>query len=149
MEQLKYSPNIGGSIMTNMKLHEEMLNGPSKDVRACVDEARERMAIYQQEIDDVSTEQATSAAEIKGIKQSFSLRRWFRSKFFGITAEEARQVAESYGRYAEVVDQIADENQRMESAKMSLSTAVDDLNYSEAVQTHVDQLIGMLGRLPK
>ena len=135
--------------MSNMKLHEEMLSGLSQDVNACVNEARTRMETYEKEINDVSAEQAASAAEIKGIKQSFSLRQWFRSKFFGITAEEARQVAESYGKYAEVTDQIADENQRMESAKMSLSTAVDDLNYSEAVQTHVDQLIGMLGRLPK
>lgn len=135
--------------MSNMKLHEEMLSGLSRDVNACVNEARTRMETYEKEINDVSAEQAASAAEIKGIKQSFSLRRWIRSKFFGITAEEARQVAESYGKYAEVTDQIADENQRMESAKMSLSTAVDDLNYSEVVKEHVDQLIGMLGRLPK
>lgn len=135
--------------MADMKLHVEMLNGLSEDVRACVEQARERVDTYEQEISNVSSEQAASEAEKKSIKKSFLLKSWIRSKFFGISAEEARQVADSYGKYATVVDQIADENRRMEDAKMSLSTAVDDLNYAEAVQEEVDKLSGMLGRLAK
>lgn len=145
---VKIFNRTGGKIM-NMKLHVEMLNGLSEDVRACVEQARERVDTYEQEISNVSSEQAASEAEKKSIKKSFLLKSWIRSKFFGISAEEARQVADSYGKYATVVDQIADENRRMEDAKMSLSTAVDDLNYSEAVQEQVDGLIGMLGRLAK
>ena len=135
--------------MADMKLHVEMLNGLSEDVRACVEQAREHVDTSEQEISNVSREQAASNAEKKSIKQSFSFKSWIRSKFFGISAEEARQVADSYGKYATVVDQIADENRRMEDAKMSLSTAVDDLNYAEAVQEEVDKLSGMLGRLAK
>lgn len=135
--------------MAEMKLHVEMLQGLSKDVRACVEGARERKATYEQEISTVSSEQAASKEEMKSIKRSFSLANWFKSKFTRISAEEARQVAERYGKYAEVVDQIADENQRMEDAKLSLSTAEGDLAYSEEVQEHVDRLIGMLGRLPQ
>lgn len=135
--------------MADMKLHVKMLNGLSEDVQACVERARERVDTYEQEISNVSSEQAASKAEKKSIKQSFSLKSWIRSKFFGISAEEARQVAESYGKYATVVDKIADENRRREEAELSLSTAVDDLNYSEAVQEQVDGLIGMLGRLAK
>lgn len=146
---VKIFNRTGGKIMADMKLHVEMLNGLSEDVRACVEQARERVDTYEQEISNVSSEQVASKAEKKSIKQSFSLKRWIRSKFFGISAEEARQVADSYGKYATVVDQIADENRRMEDAKMSLSTAVDDLNYAEAVQEEVDKLSGMLGRLAK
>lgn len=145
---VKIFNRTGGKIM-NMKLHVEMLNGLSEDVRACVEQAREHVDTYEQEISNVSSEQAASNAEKKSIKQSFSFKSWIRSKFFGISAEEARQVADSYGKYATVVDQIADENRRMEDAKMSLSTAVDDLNYAEAVQEEVDKLSGMLGRLAK
>lgn len=133
--------------MAEMKLHVEMLQGLSEDVRACVEGARERKEASEQEISNVSGEQAVSKKELKDIKQSFSIWNWFRSKFFGISAEEARQVADRYGKYAEVVDQIADEDQRLETAKASLSTAEGDLEYSEEVQEHVDRLIGMLGRL--
>lgn len=136
-------------IMAEMKMHVEMLQGLSKDLRACVDGAKERKEAYEQEISTVSGEQAASQREMKSIKQSFSLTSWFKSKFSSISAAEARQVAERYGKYAEVVDQIADENQRMEDAKMSLSTAEDDLAYSEEVLAQTDRLIGMLGRLPQ
>lgn len=135
--------------MAEMKLHVEMLQGLSKDVRACVEGARERKETYEQEISAVSNEQVASKEKMKNIKKSFSLWAWLKSKFTGISAEEARQVADSYGKYATVVDQIADENRRMEDAKMSLSTAEGDLAYSEEVQEHVDRLIGILGRLPQ
>lgn len=135
--------------MSNMKLHEEMLKGLSADVRACIDQARERKDTYEQEINEVKSEQVSSENEMKDIRQSFSFLSWIKSKFFGISAEEAREVAESYGKYAKVVEQIADESQRMEDAKMSLSTAISDLIYSEDVLQQVDRLIGMLGRLPK
>lgn len=133
--------------MAEMKLHVEMLQGLLEDVKACIVGAKERKATYEQEISNVSSEQATSQKGMKSIKQSFSLGRWFKSKFSGISSDEARQVAESYGKYAEVVDRMADENQRMEDAKMSLSTAEDDLEYAEAVEEEVDRLMAMLGRL--
>lgn len=133
--------------MAEMKLHVEMLQGLLEDVKACIAGAKQRKATYEQEISNVSGEQAASKEEMKNIKQSFSLGSWFKSKFSGISSDEARQVAESYGKYAEVVDRMADENHRMEDAKMSLSTAVDDLAYGEEVQEQVDRLMGMLGRL--
>lgn len=133
--------------MAEMKLHVEMLQGLLEDVKACVAAAKERKATYEQEISNVSGEQEVSKKEMKDIKQSFSLGSWFKSKFSGISADEARQVADSYGKYAEVVDRMADENHRMEDAKMSLSTAEDDLAYGEEVQEQVDRLMGMLGRL--
>jgi len=133
--------------MAEMKLHVEMLQGLLDDVKACVAAAVERKATCEQEISDVSDEQAVSKKEMKNIKQSFSLGSWFKSKFSGISADEARQVADSYGKYAEVVDRMADEKRRMEDAKTSLSTAEDDLAYGEEVQEQVDRLIGMIGRL--
>ena len=60
--------------MADMKLHVEMLNGLSEDVRACVEQARERVDTYEQEISNVSSEQVASKAEKKSIKQSFSLK---------------------------------------------------------------------------
>ena len=86
---VKIFNRTGGKIMADMKLHVEMLNGLSEDVRACVEQARERVDTYEQEISNVSSEQVASKAEKKSIKQSFSLKRWIRSKFFGISAEEA------------------------------------------------------------
>jgi len=154
-ENLCYNKNIGAfkyslqedSNMAEMKLHVEMLQGLLEDVKACVAAAKERKATYEQEISNVSGEQAVSKEEMKGIKQSFSLKSWIKSKFSGISADEARQVANSYGKYAEVVDRMADEERRMEDAKASLSTAESDLEYGEEVQDQVDRLMGMLGRL--
>lgn len=130
------------------KNYAEMLREMLEDVKARVAEAEGRINNFKQTISEVRFEQAASEEKLVGIKKAFMFSNWWKAKRkAGITAEEARQEAERYSDYANVVDQIADEEQRMQDAKMSLSKAEEDAGKRELVQIKVEELMDALGLL--
>lgn len=134
--------------MAEIRSYVKVLQELREDVISRVAEARGREAKANDTIREVDSEHAASTAELTNIKKSFSFANWFKAKKkSGISAEEARQEAQRYSNYAEVVDQIADEEQRMEDAKMSLSKAVDDITKREIVQQKVEDLMDVLGMI--
>lgn len=132
--------------MAEMRSYVKVLQEMCEDIKARIVEAKDREITWNNVIEEVDNEYAASKTELVNIKKSFSLANWFKAKKkVGMTAEQAREEAQRYSNYAEVVDQIADEEQRMEDAKMALSKAVDDITKREMAQRKVEELMDILG----
>ncbi len=128
------------------KNYAEILREMLNDVKARVAEAEGRRADCMKLINEVNNQRTASNQELVGIKKSFLFSNWWKAKRKdGITAEEARQEAERYGNYANVVDKIAEEEKRLQEAKMSWSKADDDAEKRSVVQGKVEELMDVLG----
>lgn len=134
--------------MAEIRAYVEVLREMCEDVKTRVAEAKKREETWSKAIAEVSSEYAASKIELANIKKTFSFANWFKTrKKNGITAEQAREEAQRYSTYAETVDQIADEEKRMEDAKMSFSKAVDDVTKREMAQERIEELMGILGMI--
>lgn len=134
--------------MAEIRSYVEVLREMCEDVKARVAEAKEREESWSKVIAEVSSEYAASKVELANIKKTFSFANWFKTRRKnGITAEQAREEAERYSVYAETVDQIADEEKRMEDAKLSFRKATDDITKREMAQEKIEELMGVLGMI--
>lgn len=134
--------------MAEMRSYVKVLQELLEDVIGRAAEARDREAKANETIREVSSEHAASTAELANIKKSFSFANWFKAKKkSGISAEEAREEAKRYSNYAEVVDQIAGEVQRIEEAKTLVAKAKEDITKREFVQQKVEDLMDVLGMI--
>lgn len=94
--------------MAEMKMHEEMLHGLLKDVKAIVAQNEQLERDWSAAINEANGEHAASTARLADIKKEFSFASWFNAKRRnGITAEQAREEANRYRDYADTIDQIA------------------------------------------
>lgn len=132
--------------MAEMRAYVKVLQEMCEDVKARIEEAKGREATWNKTIEEVGNEYAVSKTELASIKKSFSFANWFKAKKkSGMSAEQAREEAKRYSDYAEVVDQIADVEQRMEDAREALGKAVDDITKREIAQKKVEELMDILG----
>lgn len=129
-----------------MRSYENVLRDMHSDVKANVEEAKERRCGWKQRIDEITSQLAVYSQDMAGVKRSFSIWQMFKAKGrSGITAEEARAAAEKYEEYACVLECIGDEQQALEAAEMCLDKAEEDIVKRENVQQKVEDLMDALG----
>lgn len=131
-----------------MKMHEEMLQGLLVDVKAVVAQNEQLEKNWSEEIDEANGEHAASTARLAGIKKEFSFANWFKAKRkSGISPEEAREEANRYVNYADTMDYIAKQEQRIEDAKAAFNKVEEDLIYARTVEETTERLVILLGGL--
>lgn len=134
--------------MAEMKLHETMLHGLLGDVKAIVSQNEQLEKEWSEVIDEASNEHAASTAKLADIKKGFSFANLFKAKRkTGISAEEAREEAERYSNYADTIDQIAKQEQKIEDAKTTFNKVEEDLIYARSVEEATEHLVTLLGGL--
>lgn len=136
--------------MAEMKMHEEMLHGLLKDVKAIVAQNEQLERDWSAAINEANGEHAASTARLADIKKEFSFASWFNAKRRnGITAEQAREEANRYRDYADTIDQIAKQEQRIEDAKATFNKVEEDLIYARSVEETTEHLVTLLGGLDR
>lgn len=134
--------------MAEMKMHEEMLQGLLGDVKAIVAQNEQLEKDWSKEIDVANGEHATSTARLADIKKEFSFANWFKAKRkSGISPEEAREEASRYIDYADTMDRITRQEQRIEDAKTNFNKVEEDLIYARSVEEATERLVTLLGGL--
>ncbi len=122
----------------------ELANEMKEIISANTEAARNVMNERMSALERIKKELETAKQQWKAIKKAFSFKELIRAKVKGISADEARDMAQRYEQYAETTDQIETSQQELDDTTDLLFEAQASLNRREEIERRAEALLEAL-----
>lgn len=122
----------------------ELANEMKEIISANTQAARDLMEERGGMLDRIKKDLGAAKQRWKSIKRAISFKRLIVAKVKGISADEARDMAQQYEQYAETTEQIVASEQELQETTELLFEAQASLNRREEIERRAEALLEAL-----